>query len=647
MWKRENNSLLLNDEIVLENADDIKSIEECGNGVLLYTASCIKATEKNYRLGRIAGFESMMCIYRKGPIFLSVAFGDSTDAVEPETLCLLVQKKNGNVLLMLPVYDELSRGALQSENGELLLNGYTGSERIKADSGRLLYMAEGKNPYDMMELAAKDLQKLLKSFGLRSEKNNPKLLDQLGWCTWNAFYFNVDEEKYFLGLKEFKEQGVKLGMTLIDDGWLSTDDVMPIGARTLLSFKENRKKFKSGFAAVSERAEKEYGINNFMVWHASMGYWAGAQIDDLCAAEKTAITYPKVIEDTAENMNKQFLHRPVRPEKAEEFYQEFHGYLASTGVDGVKIDVQYLIEGVEEYAGGRIRSFDIYHKAKERSVHKYFNDNVINCMSCSNDMVYRMKHTNLMRTGADYSEHHGNFGQIVSNAYSSFWLYPFCFTDWDMFLSNREDSYVEAIARIAGGSPVYISDTLGTHGVGLLQALSVDGNVLRAEEPGRPARDCLLKDPLKKGNTLKLFNRNRSAYILGLFNFRSEAEECVYSPKDNELLSGEEFIIFGYFERSVKRVDYACKIGKILEPNSAELITISPIINGAAVIGMKDKINSSAAVSSFECVGKNISVQVLFKGEYELYAEHKPERLNVNGKPVDFSYKDNIVEFVY
>ena len=64
-----------------------------------------------------------------------------------------------------------------------------------------------------------------------------------------------------------------------------------------------------------------------------------------------------------------------------------------------------------------------------------------------------------------------------------------------MFHSNHESAGLHAAARAIGGCPVYVSDKPGDHDPELLRKLVLPtGEVLRAQNPGRPTKDCLFAD---------------------------------------------------------------------------------------------------------------------------------------------------------
>jgi len=67
----------------------------------------------------------------------------------------------------------------------------------------------------------------------------------------------------------------------------------------------------------------------------------------------------------------------VNPEKLFGFYNELHSYLASAGIDGVKVDVQNILETLGAGHGGRVLLARKYQQALEASVARNFPDNGI------------------------------------------------------------------------------------------------------------------------------------------------------------------------------------------------------------------------------------------------------------------------------
>lgn len=647
MWKKIKNSLYFEETPIFENAKSILQVKNDAFGGCFLSFKSEKAAEENvFSLGKVISAERFMSCFRQSAFFMHAECGSDLSTLKKETLCLLIKKTDNKYLLMLPIFDDFSSSFLQYGEDGLEVVSVTGCDDITVDTTTALYVAIGENPYELMQNAAISLKDRFKTFKLREEKTRPDMLNKLGWCTWNAFYFDVNEKDLLSGFGEFKENGVKLGYALIDDGWLSTTDTMPIGSRVLTSFEENREKFPSGFKSITEGAKNEYGINSIMVWHAVMGYWAGCGIEDLGIKDDVSMKYSSALQSGADDMNRQFFHHPVKPEKALEFYDSFHKYLSSNGIKGVKIDTQYVIEGTANKAGGRVKAMDTYHNALETSVHNNFHDNCLNCMSCSVDMLYRMKHTNMLRASDDYSPAHENSFSIITNcAYNTFWMHPIAFPDWDMFWSNNDYSFINAVSRVAGGSPVYVSDKLGDHGYDLLKLLYVnDGEVLRPEEPGRPTLDCLMYNPVSDNTVLKVFNKNKTAYIIGAMNFKKNELEFLLSPADVDGALDTDYIVFGFKNREIIRLSKNESVNMILSGEDADLYTISPIVNGAAVIGLENKLNPSAAVTEFDFADGAIKASVLSGGEYKFWCEKTVDSVIINGKSVSFEINGNIIK---
>lgn len=134
------------------------------------------------------------------------------------------------------------------------------------------------------------------------------------------------------------------------------------------------------------------------VWHAITGYWGGvsAGVKEMEQYE-SKIAYPVASPGVESNEPCDALNSItktglglVNPEKVFNFYNEQHSYLASAGVDGVKVDVQNILETLGAGHGGRVKLARKYHQALEASISRNFQDNgIISCMSHNTDGLYR------------------------------------------------------------------------------------------------------------------------------------------------------------------------------------------------------------------------------------------------------------------
>ena len=134
------------------------------------------------------------------------------------------------------------------------------------------------------------------------------------------------------------------------------------------------------------------------MWHAITGYWGGVRpgIKEMEHYE-SKISYP--ISSPGVNSNEPCVALTsivtnglglVNPETVFSFYNELHSYLASAGIDGVKVDVQNILETLGAGHGGRVKLAQKYHQALEASISRNFQDNgIISCMSHNTDGLYR------------------------------------------------------------------------------------------------------------------------------------------------------------------------------------------------------------------------------------------------------------------
>ncbi|GBG64278.1 hypothetical protein CBR_g41198 [Chara braunii] len=361
------------------------------------------------------------------------------------------------------------------------------------------------------------------------------------------------------------EGGAPARFVIIDDGWQSTgrdhDDNAADGAvtagtqyaRRLTALKSNRKFLKekvddssdeassdsSGDAAAVpgnfghfvKNIKNKFNLKYVYVWHALTGYWGGVcpnsvEMEHYTPSLKFPVPSPGVLVNQPDMAGDSLTLNGlglVHPGKAFDFFNQLHAYLAASGVDGVKVDVQNILETLGAGFGGRVEITKMYHKALEESIRQNFPDNgCIACMSHNTDGLYSAKQTAVVRASDDFwpSDPAAHTVHICSVAYNSLFLGEFMQPDWDMFHSHHPAAEFHAAARAIGGCAVYVSDKPGNHDFGVLRKLVLpDGRILRARLPGRPTRDCLFVDPLRDGcSLLKIWNVNVAGGVVGAFN---------------------------------------------------------------------------------------------------------------------------------
>lgn len=612
---------------------------------------------------------------RYEPFWMRAEAFDSVGKLMPETQFLLAKRNDGKHVLVVPLIDGTFRCSLQAE-GE----GGEGGEgmAVVAESNDLavamgtvtaFFVAIGSDVHELIARSARTVSRHQGLGKLRKDKPLPKFVDQFGWCTWDAFYTEVTHEKVIAGLEEFRKGGVQPRSIILDDGWLSnrTGDA---GQKMLTAFAPNCQ-FPHGLSPLIQATKKDYGIDTFMVWHAMTGYWGG--VDPVAFVQyrpKTSIRYMAPgISHYVPNMHEWWgtVIGTVPPEHIYQFFSDFHRYLREQGVDGVKVDVQAQLEMVATGLGGRVKLMQAYREALEGSVSVHFTPdathgpNLINCMSCSAEMLYSARASTITRTSTDFwpkrPETHGE--HIHINAHVGLWFGEFVHPDWDMFQSAHEAGAFHAAGRAVSSSPVYVSDKPGEHNFELLRKLVLpDGHTLRTSRPAVPTAESVYVNPTTEEVLYKIFSTNEHpsgrvcSVALGVFN-------CRYAPATPEAkplapISGTVAItdvpagIGGNAERYVywahnTRKLTVCKRGEgvpvTLASLTAEVFTIVPVDHDLAAIGLIEMFNAGGAVVSagYETPG-TYTVRLRAPGRFGAYAAAKPKSVEVNGKAADFGY---------
>ncbi|KAG0471871.1 hypothetical protein HPP92_016417 [Vanilla planifolia] len=450
--------------------------------------------------------------------------------------------------LFFPILEGPFRASLQgSPTDDLHLCVESGDEKICASnfSHSLFVGAAVSDPFSAISCAVRTVKSHLRTFRLLSEKQIPGIADVFGWCTWDAFYQDVTRAGVEAGLQSLLAGCAPPKFVIIDDGWQSVDSdataVDPNPSLRLTGIKENAK-FRSeenptaGIKSVVVQAKEKYGLKYVYVWHALAGYWGGVQPEAEEMEEyASAMRFPKISPGVLENepwMKTDVLTLQgvglIDPKRVHEFYSDLHGYLSAAGIDGVKVDVQCILETLGSGHGGRVELVRQYLHALDASVAKNFPDNgCIACMSHHTDALYRQKQTAVVRASDDFypRDPMSHTIHIASVAFNSVFLGEFMLPDWDMFHSLHPAGEYHASARAISGGPVYVSDAPGKHNFELLRKLVLpDGSILRARLPGRPTVDCLFSDPTRDGvSLLKIWNMNKFTGVLGVYNCQGAA----------------------------------------------------------------------------------------------------------------------------
>ncbi|KAF8708535.1 hypothetical protein HU200_029901 [Digitaria exilis] len=668
-----------------------------------------------------------MCCFRFKLWWMTQRMGTSGRDVPLETQFMLLESRPGGdddggepvYLVMLPLLEGQFRAALQgNERDELEITFESGDKAVQTAQGTyMVYVHAGTNPFDTITQAVKVVESHMQTFHHRDKKKLPSFVDWFGWCTWDAFYTDVTAEGVKQGLQSLAEGGTPPRFLIIDDGWQqigsenkeeesSNAVVVQEGAQfasRLTGIKENakfQKKKKNedhnnnidgertpGLKLLVEEAKRDHGVKYVYVWHAMAGYWGGVKPSaEGMEHYESSLAYPvqspgvmgnqpDIVMDSLSVLGLGLVH----PRKVLSFYDELHSYLSSCGVDGVKVDVQNIIETLGAGHGGRVSLTRAYHHALEASVARNFPDNgCISCMCHNTDMLYSARQTAVVRASDDFypRDPASHTIHISSVAYNTLFLGEFMLPDWDMFHSLHPAAEYHGAARAIGGCPIYVSDKPGNHNFSLLKKLVLpDGSVLRAQLPGRPTRDCLFADPARDGATLlKIWNVNKCSGVVGVFNCQG-AGWCRVTKKTRVhdaapgTLTGTiraedvdaiadiagpgwdgEVVVYTYRSGELIRLPKGATLPVTLKVLEFELFHVSPVMAVSpstgvsfAPIGLLDMFNSGGAVERCEVdeAAAVVKLRVRGCGRFGAYCSRRPARCTLDAAEVEFSYDDD------
>lgn len=691
------------------------------NGAFVGVVSDQIGSRRVFPVGRLMDLR-FMCVFRFKLWWMTQRMGSSGQEIPFETQFLIVEGRDGShfgeddkeqsalYVVFLPILEGNFRAVLQGNaNNELEICLESGDPDVQDfDGSHMVFVGAGSDPFDVITNAVKTVEGHLQTFCHRERKKMPDMLNWFGWCTWDAFYTNVTAQGVKQGLESLEQGGIPPKFVIIDDGWQSVGmdpssektegDNCANFANRLTNIKENHKFQKDGkeggrvedpamgIRHIVSEIKDENSVKYVYVWHALAGYWGGvkpgsAEMEHYESKMSYPVSSPGVDSnepcDALNSITKNGLGL-VNPEKVYSFYNELHSYLASAHIDGVKVDVQNILETLGAGHGGRVKLAQKYHQALEASISRNFPDNgIISCMSHNTDGLYSAKRTAVIRASDDFwpRDPASHTIHIASVAYNTVFLGEFMQPDWDMFHSLHEMAEYHGAARAVGGCAIYVSDKPGQHDFNLLKKLVLpDGSILRAKLPGRPTRDCLFSDPARDGKSLlKIWNLNDHNGVVGVFNCQGagwckvgkknlihdeqpgtitgviRSKDVDYLPRVADAKWNGDSVVYSHLQGDLVYLSKNASMPITLKAREYEVFTVVPVkemSNKAAFapVGLIKMFNSGAAIKEVNYEGERagiVEIKVRGCGTFGAYSSVRPKRVEVDAKEVEFEYEES------
>lgn len=455
----------------------------------------------------------------------------------------------------------------------------------------------------------------------REQRRIPEMFRYLGWCSWDAFYTDVTEEKIRQKAAELQEKKVPVRWMIIDDGWFTAQQ------QKLADFMPDRRKFPNAFRPMIEDIRNSTDIRWFGVWHALGGYWDGIAPDSTLAEQEKPYLYQTVNGRIVPN-----------PETGSRFYSDWYELLRSQLIDFVKVDGQSAVPlyfencmPVSKAARGMNRSLESGAARMDGAV--------INCMGMAMENILERPVSAVSRNSDDFFPNkEGGFTEhLLQNAYNSIYHNELYCCDWDMFWTEHEDCVKHSLLRAISGGPVYFSDRIGRTNPEIIKPLVYgDGRILMMDRSAKPTADCVFSDPMKNG-VLKLHNvaswgTNQKAGGIAVYNVTQQWQNYTFKPADiPDLDAAETYWVYDFFQRKAFSLGREECCWGTAAPMGYAWFVILPQGKNCSCLGLMDKYAGFAAVESI-CETEAMDVFVIREsGTVGWISAKEPRQVIANG----------------
>ena len=508
----------------------------------------------------------------KSIYWMEAEYPEDPLSLPPDTEALLSRYGNDH-LSFLPLYNDDFRTEMAGNRIVVSTGGY-GFMTVK---GNLLSLSVATDPYT----AIRNNFVYAKSEGaitarLCDERAFPEAYDGFGWCTWDAFYKDVSEAGIIKKLEELKEKGVRLHWLLIDDGWSLFENQCLKGTGI------DANKFPNGLKPLIKRIKEEYGVKHVGVWHAFTAYWEG-----FLEGSPLFMEWKEHLVKTAEG----FWFLKPEYDAVYRFFDKWHAFLKSEGVDFIKVDNQGSYSSKIECAYPSCMANRIYHEALDASARKHFGDNYLNCMGTSTEDLMHSTEASITRSSDDYfPKREGSFAHHTQqNVGCALIQRQIRHCDFDMWWSRHESALCSSVLRAVSGGPIYVSDEVGaTDPTYILPLTDGKGGIYRPDTAAFPTLDCIYLDAAKENKPLKIFNRKDDAFVVAAFSLTSDVVTGTLRLSDIPDTKGS-YLAENYFTGEQTLMTKDTEIPFSVGKNEAVLFNLYPIKDGEARLGRRDK----------------------------------------------------------
>ena len=566
--------------------------------------------------------EKMTALYMFADWWTRPAFAERFEDIPPRTQVLLLKWKDKYACLVPMVGEHWKATVNGGTETELCLELSAGVGGSMSMEEPLYILAEADSVGEAVHCAFTRLARE-KGIPMRQERRLPEQFRSLGWCSWNAFYTDVDETGLRQKAEEFTQKSVPVRWMIIDDGWMSTQDTF------LTDFTPDRKKFPKGFSQMVKDIRQSSAIQKFGVWHALGGYWSGIQKGSVLAEQEA--------EHLKECTNGLLV---PSPEHGAAFYQHWYQLLRRQGIEFVKVDGQSTAARYFENTLPVSSAVRGMNEALESGA-SLMDNNILNCMGMAMENILARPASAVSRNSDDFfPNREGSFTEhLLENAYNAIYHDELYCCDWDMFWTSHPDGRKHSLLRAVSGGPVYFSDRVGETNPDVLKPLAyLDGSLPMMIRSAKPTEDCVFSDP-RSGGVLKLHNAAPWGSVMAggiaVYNLTGEQQNFSFAPSDiPELEESRRYWIYDWFGKQAYSMDAEERFEGTIDAQGFGWYVILPERESLSCLGLTEKYVGFSAVESVSEVSGCTTVVLRETGTVSWLSHRKCRSVELNGEDI-------------
>lgn len=464
----------------------------------------------------------------------------------------------------------------------------------------------------------------------------PKLPPFMGRLGWSSQFIDPDQlshQKVLESIRSLKLSKIPIGYVILEEGWqhLSESEQEKEDYNSLISFEADPLRFPKRLKGLVEDLQVE-GVQYVGVRHSLMVGPYGI--------------HPSLAKKYQENLipNRSFFIGKQLG-KTFEFFYDFYGYLRSQGITFVKVADQGNIEKYFSDLDFLAQVRRNLHVATQAAAGIQLCGAPLHteCLRLENLFCWSISSVSQTCGNLASQSSESSMQSIWNNLTNSLWLSHLMQVDFDAWLTHAEHAESLAIFHALSGSLNVIGDTLQKRKPQLISKMIYPcGKLLKADSPLRLCSDSIFRDPIAEKFLYKAYTFKAEQAIIAVFNL-SQGKGSVKGtlfPWELEGLKGEAFAVFSHLHGFLGLLNKQDTLPIKLKTRQSDVITLSPLQNGIAVLGFYQFFILSAPIFDISHEEDRLHIASKLAAPLLLYCPRDILTVTRNGETVPWEHDE-------